>query len=626
MALIRHAFHPEPDIQKLASIMKQDASLTAKLFKTVNSVMFGLKFEVKSVQQAISTLGIETMRSLIISIAVGEYFVNNDLGQAINSKRFCSHSMATSIIMRNTSQLLGIKDSERLFLLGLLHDIGIIALDSLQGSDYGEVLALTKEGLSFEDAEKEVFGLTNKDTWKILAKNWGFPDEILELNRGSKDKELKISVRGLTEDSSMLAESMGFCYMEPFQQNKTVNFKTLSFLSSDNLQSIGEAVHAELSVAGEILNLPPPDSKQVNQILFRITHQLSAVNQKFKKNHNELKLRVTVLEEMAKVFTGIIKSLHGDSVAFSVLESLIEGFNADGVFLFRKNTSGSLTGLAAQTRSPAGQKIKQFRLSMKELSPALVGSLTRRASFKVSNPLDDSFLKQSLGDVNIAWLSPIFVRGRFTAAMGIGVKDMNNAKFLSDDFGKVLDIIAGEVGLSMENSRLYTRVQKEAKTDSLTSISNRRTIMKVLSSEFARFKRKASSLTVAIFDLVHFKSINDSLGHLAGDKFLMKTARILQKGMRESDYIGRYGGDEFMAVFPDTTAADAETIVDRVRKNIQEYSEEYNAQDLDKKLSISVGLASADEKMTCPDDLIRLTDQALYKAKAMGRNTCAVLE
>jgi len=167
---------------------------------------------------------------------------------------------------------------------------------------------------------------------------------------------------------------------------------------------------------------------------------------------------------------------------------------------------------------------------------------------------------------------------------------------------------------------------KEARYDGLTGILNRRTIMKVLTAEFSRYRRKQIPLTVAIFDLDHFKAVNDHRGHLVGDDYLKKMAQILKGGVRESDYIGRYGGDEFIAVFPDTEAESGKAVVERIRQSLGALCAQFTGEDLNESLSVSVGISSPEESMTDFDQLIKQADSALYSAKASGRDRCVLYE
>jgi diguanylate cyclase (GGDEF)-like protein len=335
-------------------------------------------------------------------------------------------------------------------------------------------------------------------------------------------------------------------------------------------------------------------------------------------------IRNEVLEELAHVFTGVIKSLDSGSLAFSVLEALIEGFRADGAFLLSRNREGQLHGYSARSSVLDEARVEKILLEADEISPSMKKCMQCRSPIKVENPMDEPVFTVLMGVMPLIWLGPVYVKDRCAAILGLGVKDHHSRKFCNEEFGKILKIVTGEVGLSMENARLYNRVRKDAITDPLTKISSRRAIMKILATEFARFKRKASPLSIAILDVDHFKAINDNLGHLAGDDFLMRVAQVLKRGMRESDYIGRYGGDEFIAVFPDTHPQEVRGVVERLRLQIQALCTELTESDLGERLSISIGVAGALEEHSHTDDLIRLSDKALYEAKQGGRNLCIV--
>ncbi|MHC4942385.1 MAG: sensor domain-containing diguanylate cyclase [Planctomycetota bacterium] len=626
--MIRHAFQEEPDIQHIATVIEKEPTLTAKLFKTVNSVAFGLRVEVTSVAQAISILGLETLKATIISIAVGEFFINNSLGNSIDAKEFCVHSLATAVIMSETAKELGIRESDQLFLVGLLHDLGMLALDTLDGAKYRKVLEAVPQGKPLDRTEKELFGCDNFQVWNQLAEDWNFPSPIIELNKGYvKGREISLSTRRLTDFSSSLAESLGYYFMKPKPRGLEAPMETFLLSDSKAVTRIGRAVKKQINTIAEILDLPSPDHSQLLELLWRMNLQLQKTNRRYRIAHNELRNRVEVLEELAKVFTGIIKSLNNDSLVFSVLEALIEGFHIKSAFLLHNTSSGALKGYAARSsldEEDVEATVDQIQLEKALIPPSMQQCMENMAPIKLNHPINDQVLKQCLGNARLIWLAPIYVRGRFTSVMGLGIGDEKNNKFNSDDFGKIFHIIASEVGLSIENSRLYNRMKKEARTDPLTSISNRRTIMKILTTEFARFKRKGAPLTVAIYDLDNFKAINDNRGHLAGDEFLVNTAQILRKGIRESDYIGRYGGDEFIAVLPETTPEEAQAIVERTRKRLIKYCDEFNGEDLGKRLSVSAGIAGAEQTMTRADELINQADNALYRAKQLGRDLCVV--
>ena len=159
-------------------------------------------------------------------------------------------------------------------------------------------------------------------------------------------------------------------------------------------------------------------------------------------------------------------------------------------------------------------------------------------------------------------------------------------------------------------------------TDHLTGLYNRRYLMDVLEREFLRTKRMGGALSFLILDLDQFKDINDQYGHQVGDVVLTRAAVVFRDQLRCYDTPVRFGGDEFVAVLPETSYRDALTVAERVRKALSEitFSGELN------KLRITASLGFAvypGEGVTTMEDFIREADTALYRAKAKGRNCAA---
>jgi diguanylate cyclase (GGDEF)-like protein len=157
-----------------------------------------------------------------------------------------------------------------------------------------------------------------------------------------------------------------------------------------------------------------------------------------------------------------------------------------------------------------------------------------------------------------------------------------------------------------------------ATTDVLTGVRNRRHFVEVLEQEFARARRYDTPLTILSFDLDFFKRINDGYGHAVGDQALISFAEVAQKGLREMDLLGRIGGEEFAILLPSTPAADALAVAERVRKAVAEISIPTDNGML--KFTTSVGVTQMQSIDSSIDDLLRRADNALYEAKAGGRN------
>ncbi|MGI9048051.1 MAG: GGDEF domain-containing protein [Rubrobacteraceae bacterium] len=153
-----------------------------------------------------------------------------------------------------------------------------------------------------------------------------------------------------------------------------------------------------------------------------------------------------------------------------------------------------------------------------------------------------------------------------------------------------------------------------AQTDSLTGVSNRRRIEELLEQETERAERYDLPLSLITFDLDDFKQLNDTFGHDAGDAVLIETARVIGTCMRASDRFGRWGGEEFTIVAPETPVEDAWQLADRVRTTLERHDFETRV-----NLSASFGVATYR-----PGDnvgaLVKRSDLALYRAKALGKN------
>jgi diguanylate cyclase (GGDEF)-like protein len=163
-----------------------------------------------------------------------------------------------------------------------------------------------------------------------------------------------------------------------------------------------------------------------------------------------------------------------------------------------------------------------------------------------------------------------------------------------------------------------SRLRFLAHNDQLTGVSNRHHLTEVLEREYDRSSRYNNSFSLIIFDIDHFKSINDNFGHDQGDFILKELSRLVKKNIRKSDYFGRWGGEEFIVIAPESSLQDAEKFAEKLRKEI----EEYNFMEK-RKVTASFGAAEIKNGDNI-DQLIKRADDALYRAKEKGRNRVEV--
>lgn len=178
--------------------------------------------------------------------------------------------------------------------------------------------------------------------------------------------------------------------------------------------------------------------------------------------------------------------------------------------------------------------------------------------------------------------------------------------------GLVFDITQRKQ-LERELASINERLAHRANTDGLTGIANHRTLMENLTRLLAEADEAPRPVAVSMFDIDNFKAVNDTYGHLAGDRVLVTIAELLTQGVRSVDLAGRYGGEEFLVIFPDTEASQAASISERIRAAIEAHAFNDGI-----RLTISAGVASA--QGGSHTDLVSLADTRLYAAKHAGKN------
>ena len=197
-----------------------------------------------------------------------------------------------------------------------------------------------------------------------------------------------------------------------------------------------------------------------------------------------------------------------------------------------------------------------------------------------------------------------FLREEFLARIGVGVR--------------ILDV----------ESRLNASLAREeakATMDSVTGLPNRRALHDRARLELNRARREKQSLSVIMMDIDRFKQVNDELGHAAGDDALRRAAEALQKGTRDYDYTGRWGGDEFLVVLPGTPLSQAALVAERVRASVEAIHLRTGGPDA-MALQCSLGVACSSSASHPVDlkELLHQADDALYRAKAEGRNRVCI--
>ncbi len=251
--------------------------------------------------------------------------------------------------------------------------------------------------------------------------------------------------------------------------------------------------------------------------------------------------------------------------------------------------------------------------AVQERIPQLVTNAQDDPSIRYEGNIDEVRAIQS------AIVAPLILKNEVIGALSLESPKVK--AFTSDDL-RVLVTFAATATAAIRNAQLHGEVQKLALTDTLTNVYNRRGFMELSKREVERARRFGRPLSAIMVDVDHFKDINDTYGHAEGDRVLRLVADRLNSNIREIDILGRYGGDEFTIILPETDLFVATNVAERVRRSVIEIPTLMKDEPI--QVSLSIGVARANPETADLMGLLESADAAMYTAKQAGGNRVEV--
>jgi diguanylate cyclase (GGDEF)-like protein len=186
----------------------------------------------------------------------------------------------------------------------------------------------------------------------------------------------------------------------------------------------------------------------------------------------------------------------------------------------------------------------------------------------------------------------------------------------------LIEMMLNPLSVAIRTVDMFENAERLTITDDLTKLYNYRYLMKYLEADVKRCLRYKKKVSLLFIDVDGFKRINDTFGHLVGSQALAEMGQVFRKIVRETDVVGRYGGDEFVIVLPETPLNGAMVIAERIRKKVEEC--EFVAQNLSIRLTVSLGVANCPKHTLTAEGLIKKADAAMYRAKELSKNSIKV--
>ncbi|WP_420933566.1 sensor domain-containing diguanylate cyclase [Alteromonas sp. A081] len=190
----------------------------------------------------------------------------------------------------------------------------------------------------------------------------------------------------------------------------------------------------------------------------------------------------------------------------------------------------------------------------------------------------------------------------------------------SDEFYEGHQVWTGYMVDITDTKRLEAELEERARRDAMTQLWNKSEIVSALGDALSRFERDNQPFSIMLMDLDHFKAINDNYGHLVGDDVLLKFTEIASSELREVDILGRFGGEEFLAIIHNASQEETRVLAERIRQTVEKT---YFTEDtITFSITVSIGITEIKKiQKQSPEEVIRRADDALYQAKQDGRNT-----
>jgi diguanylate cyclase (GGDEF)-like protein len=214
---------------------------------------------------------------------------------------------------------------------------------------------------------------------------------------------------------------------------------------------------------------------------------------------------------------------------------------------------------------------------------------------------------------------PLLRRGKTIGA--IELLNKVTGTFTPDD-QDLIEMVINPLAVAIRTISHFEELERLTITDDLTKLYNYRYIKKYLEANVNRCLRYKKKVSLLFIDIDGFKQINDTFGHLIGSQALSEMGQVFKQMVRETDIVGRYGGDEFIIILPETPLNGAMVIAERIRKRVEEY--EFVAQNLSIRLTVSLGVANCPRHTVTAEGLIKKADAAMYRAKELSKNSIKI--
>lgn len=594
--------------RQIAHLIHGDPVLAGRIIKAANLLVRRDERPIASIIEAVTVQGIKSVRQLALSLSLVDDF-RAGACSGFDYPNFWAHAVCTGIAAQKSVEKMHIGVADEAFLLGLLSQVGRLALATLFPEQYSPLLERATDNLA--ELENAAFGLNHNQITAAMLSDWGLPrlfqDIALHLEQPDASEfhegERNWHLLQLFHFSGRLAS---VCTSSPSVRYKQIPrlmlLATHAGIETCALIEIGDAVIKELHEWCDLLDVALPQIPPFEEILnsVSLTSELMGIDALPGSQSAGFKLRILLVDDdraIRLLYKSLLeKSGHSVTTAENgqvALESVRKNPPHLIISDWMMPEMDGIQFCRELRKNPDWRSIYVFIVTALEGTEKLIEAFEAGANDYLTKPVNPKVLAARLRSAQ-----------RIVQLQEAQEDDRLQLRQFADE-------------LAASNKRL----QELALTDALTGLPNRRYGMERLEQEWAVAMRAGRSVCCMMVDIDHFKSVNDTYGHPFGDDALRFVTACLQHAARKQDVISRLGGEEFMVICPDTDKQAGFQLAERLRRYVASRTLQTHNQSL--RLTVSIGLAD-NTGLADPAAMLHQADARLYAAKGAGRNCTAL--
>jgi diguanylate cyclase (GGDEF)-like protein len=611
MQILKMAQQEGVGLAEVARVIKGDPALAGRLLQLVNSSYYAGARAITAVNDAVTRLGLDVVWQVALGFSVISGY-RRGVCKNFDYDEFWSDSLGSAVSAQIMSKETSMGNPEEAFTCGLLSRVGRLALACIYPDAYSVMLAAAADQTpaGILKLEQKTFAMDHRELAAAMLADWGLDESWVQAIRYHEDPVHSDLPEG--HPSQKLAWMMhaaaqlgAICIATPDQRGPLVQdllAKSARIgIPSERLIAICDHCAHEWISWGGILGIKTRELPPFSSITDESRPEDLSSSEKVQPVREESQeIRALVVDEDPTTMGSVRQKLPPGSRIMGARkgqDALRMALEFDPQLIITDWAVPGVGGLAlckALRKTKAGQQVYILMLAHKYDEELLASALEAGANEYIMKPILPRVLEAR---INVAL--------RVIRLQQEVVRDREQIRHQLAD-------------LAVLNRML----EQAALTDPLTSLPNRRYALDRLDQEWSASVRNKHALTCMHMDLDHFKKVNDTYGHDAGDRVLREVSSVIRKALRTTDVLCRVGGEEFLVICRETTADQALVCAERLRQQVEEHRIEVAETEIG--LTISIGIAERDGSTADPEALMKRADTATYASKTAGRNRVSI--